>query len=76
MLVTGIHGKPPIPWDNVKGISDPAFGGYCTHGSVIFPTWHRPYVVLYEVFCFIYFLASSKSILVDFSKSYGKGHPP
>ena len=76
MLVTGIHGKPPIPWDNVKGISDPAFGGYCTHGSVIFPTWHRPYVVLYEVFYFIYFLASSKSILVDFSKSYGIGHPP
>lgn len=23
--------------------------GYCTHGSVLFPTWHRPYVVQYEV---------------------------
>jgi len=23
--------------------------GYCTHGNVLFPTWHRPYVALYEV---------------------------
>lgn len=23
--------------------------GYCTHISVLFPTWHRPYVSLYEV---------------------------
>ncbi|KAK5657068.1 hypothetical protein OQA88_3595 [Cercophora sp. LCS_1] len=22
--------------------------GYCTHSSVLFPTWHRPYLVLYE----------------------------
>ncbi|KAI6005994.1 common central domain of tyrosinase-domain-containing protein [Pisolithus albus] len=24
------------------------FGGYCNHGSVTFPTWHRPYVMLIE----------------------------
>ncbi|KIJ67237.1 hypothetical protein HYDPIDRAFT_25708 [Hydnomerulius pinastri MD-312] len=24
------------------------FGGYCNHGSVSFPTWHRPYVMLVE----------------------------
>ncbi|KAI6109864.1 common central domain of tyrosinase-domain-containing protein [Pisolithus sp. B1] len=24
------------------------FGGYCTHKSVMFPTWHRPYVMLME----------------------------
>ncbi|KAI6142105.1 common central domain of tyrosinase-domain-containing protein [Pisolithus tinctorius] len=24
------------------------FGGYCNHGSVTFPTWHRPYVMLVE----------------------------
>ena len=53
MLITGIHGKPPTPWDHVPGISDHKFAGYCTHGSVIFPTWHRPYVVLYEVLYFI-----------------------
>ncbi|KAL5493071.1 hypothetical protein ACEPAI_4520 [Sanghuangporus weigelae] len=46
--IAGIHGKPYIPWDNVQGLNNPTFGGYCTHGSVIFPTWHRPYVALYE----------------------------
>jgi tyrosinase len=51
--VGGIHGLPNIPWDGVTG--NPPFnpqsnqwGGYCTHGSVLFPTWHRPYVMLYE----------------------------
>ncbi|KAI6004478.1 common central domain of tyrosinase-domain-containing protein [Pisolithus orientalis] len=24
------------------------FGGYCNHGSVTFPTWHRPYMLLIE----------------------------
>ncbi|KDQ53372.1 hypothetical protein JAAARDRAFT_433926 [Jaapia argillacea MUCL 33604] len=24
------------------------FGGYCNHGAVLFPTWHRPYVLLIE----------------------------
>ena len=23
--------------------------GYCTHGSILFPTWHRPYLSLFEV---------------------------
>jgi tyrosinase len=52
--VGGIHGLPNIPWDGVTG--NPLFNpqpsqwkGYCTHGSVLFPTWHRPYVMLYEV---------------------------
>lgn len=40
--VAGIHGFPIVSWD-----SEPA-GDYCTHGSVLFPTWHRPYLMLYE----------------------------
>jgi len=50
--VAGIHGLPYIPWDDATGEPfDPntQWGGYCTHGSVLFPTWHRPYVMLYEV---------------------------
>ena len=52
--VAGIHGLPNQPWDGVVGSTpfDPnsgQWGGYCTHGSVLFPTWHRPYVMLYEV---------------------------
>jgi len=51
--VAGIHGLPNTPWDGAVGDKpwDPntQWGGYCTHGSVLFPTWHRPYVMLYEV---------------------------
>ena len=52
--VAGIHGLPNIPWDGAVGdtpfdSSSGQWGGYCTHGSVLFPTWHRPYVLLYEV---------------------------
>jgi len=43
---------PYKPWDGVVGNrpwnSRTTWGGYCTHGSVLFPTWHRPYLSLYE----------------------------
>ncbi|KAF3942432.1 Tyrosinase [Dactylella cylindrospora] len=47
--LSGIHGAPFIPWQ-----MDPDVGqydrtvGYCTHHSVIFTTWHRPYLLLLE----------------------------
>ncbi|KKY16976.1 putative tyrosinase precursor [Diplodia seriata] len=47
--VAGIHGLPNRPWDNVS--SKTMFRreiGYCTHGSKLFPTWHRPYVSMME----------------------------
>lgn len=60
--VAGIHGYPEQPWD---GAPDPKpdppgnpddwppgqqpFGGYCHHNTIAFPTWHRPYMLLYEV---------------------------
>lgn len=52
--IAGIHGLPSVAWDDAVGQTpfDPnsgQWGGYCTHGSVVFPTWHRPYVMLYEV---------------------------
>src|ERR1700722_677388 len=42
--VAGIHGYPLVSWD---GVTDPA-GFYCSHQQPTFPTWHRPYVALYE----------------------------
>ncbi|KAK1220850.1 hypothetical protein PQX77_016352 [Marasmius sp. AFHP31] len=50
--IGGIHGLPAVEWDpqptggplNVKEKWD----GYCTHGDVLFPTWHRPYMLLIE----------------------------
>ncbi|VDC02339.1 unnamed protein product [Peniophora sp. CBMAI 1063] len=52
--IGGIHGLPYVAWDGSGGKEgsnpdDPnQWRGYCTHGMVTFPTWHRPYVALYE----------------------------
>ncbi|KAI0357534.1 tyrosinase [Trametes cingulata] len=46
--LAGIHGLPYTPWDGVGEDSPAEVAGYCTHGQVLFPTWHRPYVSLYE----------------------------
>ncbi|KAH9950601.1 tyrosinase [Amylocystis lapponica] len=48
--IGGIHGLPHVQWNasgTDKSVSE-AWGGYCTHGSVLFPTWHRPYTALFE----------------------------
>ena len=50
--IGGIHGLPFVQWEGSGGTSPvqgSGWGGYCTHGSYLFPSWHRPYVVLYEV---------------------------
>ncbi|PSK46330.1 Tyrosinase [Elsinoe australis] len=56
--IAGIHGRPYIQWDgeaperrqsdNAQAPADGWGGGYCTHVSNIFLTWHRPYLALYE----------------------------
>jgi hypothetical protein len=45
-MIKGIHGRPFIEWGGVTGQYD---AGYCAHGSVLFPMWHRPYLALFEV---------------------------
>jgi tyrosinase len=51
--IAGIHGMPYKPWNGVGSTtnwqSTSGFGGYCTHSSILFLTWHRPYLALYEV---------------------------
>ncbi|KAG9032088.1 hypothetical protein FRB95_001949 [Tulasnella sp. JGI-2019a] len=44
--ISGIHGLPHEPWDGVNN-PDPR-KGYCEHHTILFPTWHRPYMALYE----------------------------
>ncbi|KAH7154288.1 hypothetical protein DER46DRAFT_628176 [Fusarium sp. MPI-SDFR-AT-0072] len=55
--VAGIHGYPEGAWDGApaprqdptnprKG--DQPYGGYCNHNGLNFPTWHRPYMALFE----------------------------
>jgi tyrosinase len=37
-VLGGLHGEP----FRGKGLEDPKWwGGFCTHGSVLFPSWHR-----------------------------------
>ncbi len=48
----GYHGEPFIyrPWvDNLTETDTYLYwGGYCNHGNVLFPTWHRVYVLKIE----------------------------
>lgn len=47
LINKGIHGLPREAWDGV-----PSKGwGYCTHGELVFPTWHRVYIAMFEVYC-------------------------
>ncbi|CAG8613985.1 656_t:CDS:2 [Gigaspora margarita] len=54
--VSGIHGLPYSAYDGVTGsnpykssdFSEGRWGGYCNHGNVLFPSWHRPYMLLIE----------------------------
>ncbi|KAI1113782.1 Di-copper centre-containing protein [Nemania sp. NC0429] len=45
--IAGIHGMPYVPWDEDTDPVTPE-QGYCTHDSLLFPCWHRPYMLLYE----------------------------
>ena len=58
--VAGIHGLPFVPYDQLpgekipysdwpEGKKDGRWGGYCHHGDILFPTWHRPYILLLEM---------------------------
>ena len=53
--LAGIHSAPWCKWDDVelppeKPNDDPKrIPGYCVHNNYTFPTWHRVYIMLYEV---------------------------
>ncbi|KAJ3552388.1 hypothetical protein NM688_g4174 [Phlebia brevispora] len=49
--ISGIHGEPYADWDASQGDVDSGmqqWRGYCTHSSILFPTWHRLYCALVE----------------------------
>lgn len=47
-VLGGFHGEPFLLRDAVDTLSETDiyayWGGYCNHGNVLFPTWHRAYV--------------------------------
>lgn len=57
--VAGIHGLPYTTWPNQAWNNDiprkpgtKRIDGFCTHSSIIFLTWHRPYLSLFETILF------------------------
>ncbi|KAI3329304.1 Di-copper centre-containing protein [Xylariaceae sp. AK1471] len=58
--IAGIHGAPGLTWGNVEPLPGNEKVGYCHHVSILFPTWHRPYLVLYEqtMYSIVQFIAS------------------
>ena len=46
--IAGIHGLPYIRWGEAPRDDQGPDYGYCTHGSTLFATWHRPYLALVE----------------------------
>ncbi|KAF3202438.1 hypothetical protein TWF679_010832 [Orbilia oligospora] len=44
--LAGIHGAPYREWNNAGGGN--AQTGYCPHASILFPSWHRPYLATIE----------------------------
>jgi tyrosinase len=44
----GIHGRPYQSFDGVQAAPGDSQNGFCTHVSILFPTWHRPFLALYE----------------------------
>ena len=46
--IAAIHGQPYVQWDNNGRCDNCIPAGYCTHRSILFPTWHRAYLSLFE----------------------------
>ncbi|KUJ21549.1 Di-copper centre-containing protein [Mollisia scopiformis] len=47
--IAGIHGRPYKIWGGVANANPKgSWQGYCTHTSILFAPWHRPFLALYE----------------------------
>jgi tyrosinase len=57
--MSGIHRLPFIEWSGSGSNAYGSFGGHCTHATVLFPTWQRPYVALFEVIAFYLLITDS-----------------
>ncbi|CAM1509015.1 Fc.00g027540.m01.CDS01 [Cosmosporella sp. VM-42] len=50
--IAGIHGLPYEAWpandEKLKSLKTKPDTGFCTHTSILFLSWHRPYLALFE----------------------------
>ncbi|KAI8190604.1 hypothetical protein K4K48_000322 [Colletotrichum sp. SAR 10_66] len=73
--IAGIHGRPYVAWDEESQSKNEA--GYCTHNSILFSTWHRPYMLLWEQVIYEFmkeeaenFPLSERASLLESAKSW------
>jgi tyrosinase len=45
--IAGVHGTPFVSWNNFPTplVNE---AGFCPHGNILFSTWHRPYLAVFE----------------------------
>jgi hypothetical protein len=67
-ICSGIHGVPFEPWSGVEAAPGANQSGYCTHSSVLFPMWHRPYLVLFEA------CSSKQEVLLVLTRTNSKNY--
>lgn len=60
----GIHGRPYKSWGGSQPNNPSGWQGYCTHSSILFCPWHRPYLSLFEVSS-VYYHSSNLQILTS-----------
>ncbi|KAF2681958.1 Di-copper centre-containing protein [Lentithecium fluviatile CBS 122367] len=63
--ILGIHGKPYEIWQEAEGVANPGPGSYCPHSNIMFATWHRPYLALFEQELWKQVKAIAEEALVD-----------
>jgi len=70
--IAGIHGMPYTPWpgdpDQTSQSVRGPWLGYCNHASIMFPNWHRPYIMLLE--------QSICQVAYGIAGTYAKENPP
>ena len=49
MMAIGIHGEPRENWNDYENTPERGTYGFCHHSANTFPTWHRSYIYLFEV---------------------------
>ncbi len=47
-VISGYHGTPYVDRETELPDDAPEWGGWCQHKNVLFPTWHRAYVLRFE----------------------------
>ncbi|KAK3692626.1 hypothetical protein B0T22DRAFT_486510 [Podospora appendiculata] len=69
--IAGIHGLPHRAWNGVEQVPGaPSTAGYCPHGELLFSTWHRPYVALFEQTLVSHAVAIASRYPADMAPTY------